>query len=185
MMAIDIGIGIAAAGLAIMLVRAGWGGRRAVAGAGWLLLAGTLAWLIGRDGAWGAAIAATAAMATALLILLRAAWTAPVGRVRAVRARPSITLPRLRAGAIGRRLAVFALVVPGGLAATALLAFGAQAGAARIGWAEADRTVMMLMLQPTAWGVLAGWQMLRSGPAAMVMPMLACAAAGLLLWWPA
>ena len=184
---IGIGIagGIAASVLAIMLVRAGWGGRRRLAAGGWLLLAGACAWLIARDGAWGAAILATAAMATALLLLLGAAWTAPAGRMRPPRTPPSITLPRLRIGAIGRRCAVFALVVPGGLAATVLLAFGAQAAAGRIGWMEADRTVMMLILQPTAWGVLAGWQMLRSGPMAMTTPMLACAAAGLLLWWPA
>lgn len=176
--------GSVAAALGIGLVRTGWGGRPMLARAGWAVVVLALVALTALAGAWGIAVAATSAMAAALLLLARAGWTAPVGRARPVRAAPSVTLPRMRIAGIGRRLAVFVMVVPVGLAASALLAFGVQALTRRSGWAEADSTVLILFLQPVIWAVLASVQMLKTGPAAMIAPTLACALAGLLLWWP-
>lgn len=175
---------VTAAMLGMGLVRTGWDGRRVLAWSGWGVMLIALAGLALLTGAWGIAVGTTGAMAVALLLLARAAWTAPTGRSRPARTPPSVTLPRLRIGGIARRVAVFLMVVPVGLAASALLAFGVQAQARRSGWAEADSIVLLLFLQPTLWAVLASVQMLRTGPVAMIAPTVLCAVAGLLLWWP-
>jgi hypothetical protein len=168
----------------IGLIRHGWGGSRAVAIGGWALVTAATLLLAALAGAWGIAIAATAAMAAAIAVLLVEAWRTPRGRTAPARGVASITLPRPTQRAVGRRLAVFALVVPGGGAATALLAFGAQAAGRRLGWVEADTTALALLAQPIAWTLLASVQMTRVAATAMIAPALACAAAGLLLWWP-
>lgn len=176
---------IAAAPVAIavgmLLVRLGWGGRRGVAVAGWVL-AGAMALVLTREnGAWGLAIAAVAGVAAAIAIVLHAGWTAPAKALRPPREAPSITLPR-RPRDLARRLAVFVLVVPVAFAAAQWLAFGIQAMARRGGAGEADAIVTMLFLQPLLWSILMAWQMTRAGAVRMIAPPAGAAALGTILW---
>jgi hypothetical protein len=175
--------GSAGVALGVLALRAGWGASRAPVAIGWLLIVLGLGALAARTGAWGLAFGATIAMLAAFLLLGREALATPARRASPGGARSGETLPRPRLTGLGRRTAVFLLVVPMGFAATQLLAFGAQAAARRAGWVEADATTLALLLQPTAWAVLASIQVMRAGPVAMIVPVLLCTLAGLLLWW--
>lgn len=170
---------VVAAGM--LLVRLGWGGRRGVAAAGWLLAAAALAVLTARDGAWGLAVGTVAGMAVALAMVLYAAWVSPAKTARAPRQAPAITLPR-RPRDLLRRVAVFALVVPVAFAAAQWLAYGGQALARRNGWAEADSLVLMLFGQPVVWLALMSIQMTRPGPLRMISAPAVAAMIGTLLW---
>lgn len=167
----------------IVLVRTGWGGRRALARIGWGVIALAVAVLMAGDGAWGLAVAASGGMVAALLLLAREALRTAPTRSPPARAPASVTLPH-RALGVGRRLLVFLLVVPVGAAAAYLFAMGAEGAAARLGWSPADRTALAFFAAPVAWTVLASVQMIQPGPVRMVLPPAVCALAGLLLWWP-
>lgn len=171
---------IAVAG-AMVLVRIGWAGAAAVAAAGWSMAAFALVVLARADGAWGIAIGVVTAIAAALLLVLLAGWRSPVKRYRPPREPPSITIPRRRHDIV-RRVAVFALVVPGAFAAAQWLAFGAQAIARRSGAADADAIAMTLYLQPIMWSVIMAIQMTRAGPARMVAPLAVATVIGAILW---
>lgn len=183
LMAMLLGIALCAAGVG--LLRVAWGKRTAVVtGLGWAaLVAGTLA-SAASEGAWGIAIAWLVATGVGGALLGQAAATASPGRAASDRQPLTTETWRFQASDLGRRLAVFALVVPLGFAAAQLLAFGAQAAARRAGWEEADTMVLMLLGQPTSWAILASIQITRRGPAQMIAPAIVCALAGLLLWWP-
>lgn len=178
-----LGIALSAAGVGVL--RASWGkSRRGLTALAWAALAaGTIA-AAAVGGAWGIAVAWLVATGTAALLLAYAAVAAPAGRAASGREPLTTETWRFQASDLGRRLAVFALVVPLGFAAAQLLAFGAQAAARRAGWAEADTIVLMLLLQPIAWTVLAAIQITRHGPLRMIAPALVCAIAGTILWWP-
>ncbi|HEX8445100.1 MAG TPA: hypothetical protein VF649_00675 [Sphingomonas sp.] len=171
-------IGLAAA---MLLIRLGWGGRRVLAAIGWGLGIVGLAMLTITDGAWGLAIGTVTAMAVALILVLREAWTAPARSRRAARTAPSITLPQRRRD-LARRLIVFMLVVPGAFAAAQWLAFGAQAFARRGGAGDADAIVLALFLQPTAWAAIMAIQMTRAAPVRMIAAPLTAAMIGTILW---
>ena len=169
------------AGLSLVLVRLGWGGRRGLAMAGWLLAAGSLLALATLHGAWGLAMGGVAAMLAALILVLQAGWVSPQGRARKATGTPSVTLPHSWAGT-GRRLAVFALTVPVGLAAAAWFAYGLNSAMIAGGAQTADSVAAMFFALPLAWTVLMSWQMTQSGPRAMIVPPLAAALLGTLLW---
>jgi hypothetical protein len=171
-------IGIAGA---MLLVRAGWGGRRGAAAAGWSLAAVALLALTWRDGAWGLAIGTVVAMIAALAILLWAVWRSPASAKRAPRVAEAVTVPQ-RLPDLARRGAVFALTVPAAFAAAQWLAFGTQALARRQGAAEADAIVLALFLQPIAWAIIMTVQMTRAGPARMITAPVAAATLGSVLW---
>lgn len=171
------------AAAAIVLIRMGWGGARALALAGWALLLLALAAMTVRAGAWGIAVVVTGASIAALGVLSREAWLSKPSRGRPPREPASVTLPH-RALGVGRRLLVFVLVVPVGLAVSQLFALGAEAAAVRAGWSAPDRTALAFFATPIAWSVLASLQMTRATPLAMIPPTLLVAAAGALLWWP-
>ena len=166
---------------AMLLVRMGWGGRHGVAWAGWALIAGALAVLVARDGAWGLATGTVAGIGAALAIVAHAGWTAPARARRAPREAPSIALPR-RPGDLARRCAVFLLVVPLSFAAAQWLAYGAQALARRAGAGEADAIVLALFLQPCIWAALMTWQMTRRDATDMILPPASAALLGTLMW---
>jgi hypothetical protein len=140
-----------------------------------------LALLTARDGAWGLALGTVVGMAAAIGLVLHAGWTSPRKTARAPRQAPAIAIPR-RPGDIARRLTVFALTVPVAFAAAQWLAFAGQAWARASGAAEADAIVLMLFLQPAAWGVIVTVQMTRATPARMLAAPLAASAMGGLLW---
>ena len=182
-MVLALGLVLCTAGVA--LLRASWGQRKpALTALGWsALVLGTAAAAMA-EGAWGIAMAWLAATLAGALLLGHAVVTTPAGRAVAGREPLTTDSWRFDASDFGRRLAVFVLVVPVGFAAAQLLAFGAQAAARRAGWAEADTMVLMLLGQPIAWTILASIQITRRGPIAMIVPAVAFALAGAILWSP-
>ncbi|USU10211.1 hypothetical protein NF700_08125 [Sphingomonadaceae bacterium OTU29MARTA1] len=176
-----IAAALIAIAVAIGLVRIGWDGRRPLAIAGWTLATTALLGLAWREGAWGIAVGTVAGIATALMLVLHAGWTSPARVTRPAREAPAITLPR-RWSDLGRRCAVFVLVVPVAFAATQWLAYGAQAIARRSGAGDADAIVLTLFLQPILWGIVMSWQMTRAGLAQMVLPPAGAALIGTVLW---
>ncbi|KQN26515.1 hypothetical protein ASE86_10480 [Sphingomonas sp. Leaf33] len=167
----------------IVLVRVGWGGLRHVAVGGWAAVVVAILALAVGEGAWGIAVGVTVAMLVALGLLARdGVRTAPT-RNPPARTPASVTLPH-RALGVGRRLAVFLLVVPVGVAASYVFAMGAEAAAMRLGWHPADRTALAFIAAPVAWTLLASIQLMQAGPLRMILPPAVCAAAGGLLWWP-
>ena len=169
------------AGLAMVLVRAGWSGRTWLAAAGWALAAAALLALALANGAWGAAMGIVCAVAVALALVLQAGWVSPQGRARKEREAPSIDVPHSWRGT-GRRLAVFALVVPVGFAASLWLAYGVNAVMKGGGELDANSVAMLLFVVPVCWTVLMSWQMTRPRPMQMIVQPLVAAAAGTLLW---
>ncbi|HEU4820343.1 MAG TPA: hypothetical protein VFS87_04220 [Qipengyuania sp.] len=174
-------LALGGAGLSLVLVRLGWGGRRELAAAGWLLGLASLLALTMAHGAWGLAMGAVAAMAAALIIVLQAGWVSPAGRARKAGSAPSVTLPHSWAGT-GRRLAVFALTVPVSLAASVWFAYGLNALMTGGGAQDADSVATVFFGQPLAWAVLMSWQMTQTGPRAMTLPPLLATISGTLLW---
>lgn len=169
------------AGLSLVLVRLGWGGRRGVAAAGWALAAVSLLALTLAHGAWGLAMGAVAGMTAALALVLHAGWASPAGRARKAANGPAAALPQSWSGT-GRRLAVFGLTVPVSLAASVWLAYGLNAAMRQGSELNADSVAAVLFVQPIAWAVLMSWQMTRPGPRQMVPPPLFAALLGTLLW---
>lgn len=169
------------AGLSMVLVRLGWSRRSWIAPAGWILALGSVLELGRANGAWGIATGTTAAMTVAVVMVLAAAWRSPVRAQRGIRATGSATMPADPL-AIGRRLSVFALVVPGAFLAAQWLAFAIQALLRHGGRLDANSLALMLCLQPVIWAVLITWQMTMTGPARMAIPPLAVTALGLATW---
>lgn len=150
--------------------------------AGWLLILGAALLLAVIAGAWGVAVSATATSAAALLILAYISLhSAPQGRTSA---RESSVQP-LDVHAIftglARRVAVFLLVVPGGVAASTIIALGARAAARHSGWDDADSTMVALAGMPLVWSVIASLQMTQRSLARMAAFAIAPALAGGLL----
>ncbi len=166
---------------AMALVRYGWGGPSMAAWGGWALALAALLVLGVQDGAWGIAVGIVTGTLAALAIVLHAGLTSPAKARRPSREAPSIALPR-RLPDLGRRLVVFVLVVPIAFAAAQWLAFGSQALARHAGAGDADTFVLTTMLQPIAWAALMSWQMTRADPSAMVLPPVAAALLGTVLW---
>ena len=175
-------LALGGAGIGVVLVRLGWGGRgRALAATGWLLTAASLLVLTLANGAWGMAMGMVAGVAVALALVLYAGWASPAGRTRKTRETPSADLPHSWRGT-GRRLAVFALVVPVAFAASLWLAYGLNALMKGEGSLDANSVATMLLVQPLAWTVLMSWQMTRPGPRDMVVQPAIAALLGTLLW---
>lgn len=169
------------AGLSLVLVRLGWGTRRWLAAAGWLLAALCLLLLTVAEGAWGLATGLTLGAVVALALVLQAGWVSPAGRARKDRDVPSVDVPHSWRGT-GRRFAVFALVVPAGFGASLWLAYGLNAVMKGDTDLDANSVSTMLFVQPVAWVFLMSWQMTRPGPRQMIVQPLVAALMGTLLW---
>lgn len=174
-------LAIGGAGASLLLIRLGWSGRHGMALAGWALAAVSLLALTLAHGAWGLAMGALAGMAVALALVLYAGWTSPAARGAGARKAPSVTLPHSWSGT-GRRLAVFALVVPVSLAASLWFTYGLHAAVAGGGGFSANSVATAFVVQPLAWTLLMSWQMTQPGPRAMMLPPLFAALLGTLLW---
>lgn len=171
-----------AAGL--LLVRLGWGGARGAAAAGWALVALALAVLAMREGAWGLALGTVAGIAAAMAIVFAAAGRTRPHPHRTART-PPIVRQRIAIGNVARRLAVFALVVPAGFAASAWLAVAVHHAARAYGMAPADAAVCGWFALPVVWTALIAAQLTRVDPRAMLAPLAVAAGTGALLWWAA
>ncbi|TIX50744.1 hypothetical protein [Alteraurantiacibacter aquimixticola] len=165
---------------AVALLRAGWGGDRRLAYAGWALGAVSLVWLGVLEGAWGVAVGFTLAIGAALVPVLYAAAVSPA-RARRDAKDPAIALTSDGA-AIGRRLLVFLLVVPVSFLAAQWFAFTLNALMKGDAPLEANSVATAFMVQPIVWTGLMAWQMCQRGPVDMIKPPLLIAALGALLW---
>ncbi|MBC2665441.1 hypothetical protein H7F51_07900 [Novosphingobium flavum] len=174
-------IGWIMAGLSVAVIRAGWGGRRSVALAGWALGAVALVVLARGGGAWGMATGLTIGMIAALGFVLHAAWRSPASAPNAVRQAAALATP-LDWGDVARRLAVFVLVVPVAFCSAQWLAFAVQALVRGGSDLDADSLALALFLQPVIWTALMCWQMTLPGPVRMVLPPLSAALLGAFLW---
>lgn len=174
-------LALGGAGLSMLLVRLGWGGRRGLAPAGWALAAISLLALTTLYGAWGVAMGMIAGVAVAFAIVAQAGWVSPRGRARKHRDAPSADLPHSWRGT-GRRLVVFALVAPVSFAASLWLGYGLSALMKGEGVLDANPVAALLFVQPLAWTVLMSWQMTRPGPRQMIAQPLMAALIGTLLW---
>ncbi|VVT15161.1 conserved membrane hypothetical protein [Sphingomonas sp. EC-HK361] len=174
-------MGAATVVIGMTVVRHGWAGKRARAVAGWLIVAVGLLGMTWLTGAWGLTIGCLVATTLALSFVLYAGWTAPAKLRRPLRSPPSIELPRRWRG-FGRRLAVFALVVPVAFAAAQWFAFGAQAFARGTGAGATNATALSLFVQPAIWAVVMSVQMTRADPWRMIAAPAAAALLGTLLW---
>lgn len=184
--ALPIAAGAAACAGGVALLRLSWGRPRrspALNALGWGAAATGLLLLAFAEGAWGVAVGALAAMAAAALSLAPAAL-AGNGSAKAARSEaPSVPL---RAGAplaLGRRIGWFLLVVPGGFAASLLVAAAGLVLARRAGWSEADAIALAFYLFPLGWAVLALALMFRDRlPAASGWLAATAAAAAGIAW---
>lgn len=174
-------LAVGGAGLSLVLVRLGWGGRRLLAAMGWALAAVSLLVLAWAEGAWGLSIGVVVGEIVALILVLQAGLVSPAGRARKTRELPSADLPHSWQGS-SRRLIVFALVVPVGFAASLWLAYGLNALMKGSGELDANSVSAMLFVQPLAWMVLMTWQMIRTHPRQMIAQPLGAALLGTLLW---
>jgi hypothetical protein len=165
----------------MLLVRLGWGGRRGAAPLGWALALAALTVAGSAAGAWGVAMTTLLALGTALVALAHAGWTSPSRPWRAPRTAPAIGLTR-QPLELGRRAAVFLLVVPVAFAAALWLAFGMQAMARAIGANAADVTVLTLFVQPVAWAAILTIQMTRADTARMIVAPAVAAMIGTACW---
>ncbi|WP_126665548.1 hypothetical protein [Croceibacterium ferulae] len=141
----------------IVALRLGWGARqRTLSVAGWAMLAGAVWAGAAAGGAWGVTVASLWAMGTALGLIGWAAWQAPAPVTARSGRAPRAVVPPARAPLqIGSRLATFAIVAIGGLAASMALALAAHWLTSRGGAGEANANVMLLFTLPVAWAVLA------------------------------
>lgn len=174
---------LAAAAAGVIALRLSWGRKgAALTIAGWSAITAAVILGAADAGAWGVAMAATIASIAALLLLAQAGWTTPAVTGRPPREAPAIALPRQELGAIARRVGVFMLVGPIGMAVSVLPAMGAGELARGAGWADADAVALVIMLHPLVWGLLASWQMLRPTRRAMIPPALLTAVVGGVMW---
>lgn len=159
--------GLLTLGLFLSLVgpvalRFGWQRSRAMVALGWLALGGAAALLVRDAGAWGLASGSTAAMASAVALLIQAALaTAPPRRLASERAPGALPPEPIDWADVRRRAGIFLVVVVLDLAASLLLAWTAQRALFRTGTNAADATAFALFLLPMLWLTLVAWQMTR------------------------
>lgn len=169
----------------VSLLRAAWGQPRrsaALNGAGWSALTAGVVIAAMAEGAWGAAIAAMAAMLAAAAFLGAAAVSSAVQAGRTERQRSDVAAPRSEL-AMGRRTAVFLLVVPGAFVASFLIALAALVAARQAGWSEANAIPLAFFLFPIVWTTLVLLLMLKARLRTAVGQLAAVAAgAGAVAW---
>lgn len=153
-----IGIGALCGGGAVLSLRLAWGlpMRSALGnGIGWgLLLAGLVLGATGA-GAWGVAVVAMTATATAFLCLAHAGLTARPGKAMASNRRAHMLPEQREPLRIGGRLLTFMLTVPLAMLAALLTGLALRAGAVRLGAGEADGNILSLFGMPLIWALLA------------------------------
>lgn len=179
-------IGSTACAAGVAALRLAWAQPRRSAGLNalaWGAVAAGLVVLAWADGAWGVAVGLTAAMLTAAIFLAIAAAAPGNGRRRdeaaAIRkdrdGRPEL--------ALGRRTAIFLLVVPGAFAASVLLSLAALGLARQAGWSEADGIALAFYLFPFAWTATVLAVMFRSRLRSAFVDLTAVSAAAAVIAW--
>lgn len=182
-----IALALVAAASGVLLVRLGWGrdGGATRVGLGWALVALGLGVLVWRDGAWGLALGGSVAILAAMVVLSHAAITAPRPR-KATPVRDSVTTVALHSesrAALGRRVLVFLITVPGAAAASMLVALAAQTLARAGGWGEANAGVAGLAAFPIAWAIVTTLVMLKDRVTQMAGIVAVVAIPSAALFW--
>jgi uncharacterized iron-regulated membrane protein len=148
---------IAGAG-SIGLLRHVWGRAQrslALSGAAWGLLVVGLVLGAWAAGAWGIAIVSIVATLAAFVLLALAGLAARPARVTASNRRANMLPERGEPLRIGGRLLTFLLTVPLAFAVSVLIGLAARFLADRAGMHEANSNVLMLILMPLVWTLLA------------------------------
>lgn len=178
--------GCALCGFAVVVLRISWTlPQRSLAlnGLGWGMAAAGLAVLGSSDGAWGIAVGAIIAMLAAGLFLLEAAVKSPQRR-RGNREPAPFGPVEARDGlALGRRISVFLLAVPGAFMAAILVALAALGIARLVGWAEANALALSFWVFPLAWTGMVLALMFRDSLRSAAGFLAAIAGGGGLLAW--
>ncbi|MDG5487787.1 hypothetical protein NYR55_04010 [Sphingomonas sp. BGYR3] len=151
---------------------AGW------VGAGWGLIAASAVVAWHGAGAWGVAVAALVAMATALVALGVAALRSPPGRKTAFDRRTVVQSSSCDPMRIGRRLATFLITVPGGFLSALALGLALRGAGLILGWGEANATVAALFAVPISWAVLATILLMQPRRRGQALTLLGCAVLG-------
>ncbi len=182
-----ITLALIAAALGVLLIRLGWGrdGGATRVGMGWALVALGLGALMWRDGAWGLALGGSVTILAAMLVLSHAAITAPRPRKATPVREPTaaVALHSENWAALGRRILVFLLAVPGAAAASMLVALAVQTLARAGGWGEANAGVAGLAAFPIAWAILTTLVMLKDRVTQMAGIVAVVAIPAAALFW--
>jgi hypothetical protein len=180
-------LGLAAAAAGPILLWMGWRhGRvskpwRSIKG--WAALALAFAILTWYAGAWGAAVGAMTAMLAAFVILSGVAMASPPDHGRPLREPAPVQEAWIGWRDLGRRIAIFLIVVPGAFLVSSLVALTVQAAARHAGWQDANSTTFGLFTFPLVWTIVATLLMLRSSPRAMAGRLaIVAVSSGAALW---
>ncbi|WP_325283807.1 hypothetical protein [Sphingomonas sp.] len=177
------------AAIGALLLRFGWDAREPAQTrltlAGWAAIAAALLALTLRDGAWGLAIGTLPVMLVAGCVLMREAWAsaAPARPARAADSDPTVRLHAADWRDVGRRLAIFLLVVPVSGLASLVVGLAAAAMVRAAGGLEGDATVLTLFVTPLVWSVLGVALMLGMRARDMLRPLGAVALVSGAVFW--
>ncbi|WP_156141030.1 hypothetical protein [Sphingomonas sp. 37zxx] len=141
----------------------GWAALIASVGSGWL-----------DSGAWGVAVAALVTMTAAFTALAIAAARSPQGRAASPSRRAGMLPPPGEPRRIGRRVATFVMVVPGGFFASVALALSVRGFGMWLGWGEANANVAALYTVPITWAMLATALLMQTRRRSQITTLLAC-----------
>lgn len=145
--------------------------------AGWLLLLASVIFGWSQGGAWGVAVAALVTTAAAFVALTVAGVTSPAGRA-APRKRADRAVRADENRAIGRRIATFMLVIPGGFVASIAVGVAMRGAGTLLGWGEANANVAAIFSVPLSWAVLVVVLLMQVKRRSQALTLLGCALAG-------
>lgn len=162
------------------VLRYAWAMPRRVAtanAAGWLLLLASVICAWHYAGAWGVSIAALVTTAAAFFALAVAGATSPTGRAPVPRQRNGSAATQDENRAIGRRVATFLLVMPGGCIAAIALGIAMRSIGTLLGWGEANANVAAVFAVPLVWAILAVVLLMQAHRRSQSLTLLGCALA--------
>jgi len=147
----------------------------AVNAVGWNMLFASAIAASFAEGAWGIAVAAIPAMATAMIALAVAGARSPNGRETASNRRVGMLPEGTESRRIGRRLATFGLVMIAGAVVSVGLAAAVRGLGGVLGWGEANANALALFTAPLAWAVLCTVLLMQTRRSSQVLTLALCA----------
>lgn len=166
---------------AVGVLRLGWGlPHRSTAwnGAGWGLLLAALLWSGYQAGAWGVSVTTLVTTGAAFVALAVAGLRSPRGRGTAANRRAGMLPQSGEPWQIGRRVATFLLVIPGGCAASVLFGMGMRGLGMLLGWGEANANVAAFYAVPVGWALLATLMLMQARRRDQIATLAVSALAG-------
>ncbi|WP_448662570.1 hypothetical protein ACG3SL_18185 [Sphingomonas sp. CJ20] len=145
---------------------------------GWALMVASVVAGWQAAGAWGVSVAALVTTGAAFVALAVAGLRAPPARAAASNRRVGMLPQPGEPRRIGRRVATFLLVIPGGLIAALALCLAVRTLGLWSGWGEANAVVAALYTVPLVWAGLATALLMQARRRTQIATLLACVAAG-------